>query len=73
MLNVKNKTIINNNGDEYHVLDEKGSYSLLERTTGGYQPFVVAWCLQEYKDKYVWGQGHYFDKKEDAEEYFSNM
>lgn len=47
--------------------NEKADYILADRGT----EFVAAWAPELSDGKLVWGQGHYFDKEEDAREYFN--
>jgi myo-inositol-hexaphosphate 3-phosphohydrolase len=63
--------IHNNNGHSYTILSSKGDYSLLERTTEGTSRYVVAWNLKKLDNgNYEWGQGHYFEKIENAKACF---
>jgi hypothetical protein len=66
-------TIIKNiNGKEYKVLSVKGSYTLLEKVKGGYQPFIIVYDIKEFKDGYSWGNGYYYSTLEDAMKIFNN-
>lgn len=47
--------------------NKEKDYILVDR---GYE-FVAAWAPELDGDKLVWGQGHYFDKLEDAKAYFN--
>lgn len=51
-------------------LDKNADYILIKRASD-YQPFVAAWAPEFYNGKLTWGQGHYFDKEEDARTYFN--
>jgi myo-inositol-hexaphosphate 3-phosphohydrolase len=63
--------IHNSNGKDYVVLDSKGSYTLLERTTEGISRYVVAWLLTTNDNNIsTWGQGHYFESLKSAKAYF---
>lgn len=59
-----------NAGHSWEVLDRKGDYSLLFSPTKKFMPYVVAWGLE---DDGSWGQGHYFQNKDDAVEYFEDQ
>jgi len=64
------KVILNDNGENYKVLDHKKDYTLLETVDRKEKEYIVAWCLQKYNDKYVWEQGHYFSSKKRAKKWF---
>jgi hypothetical protein len=51
-------------------LDKNADYILIKRNSD-YQPFVAAWAPEFYNGKLTWGQGHYFDKEDDARAYFN--
>lgn len=59
-----------NAGHSWNVLDRKGDYSFLFSPTKKFMPYVVAWGLE---DDGSWGQGHYFQNKDDAVEYFEDQ
>ena len=58
---------------EVEILDlnKEANYILVERKTD-YQPFIAAWHPSIQDGKLSWGQGHYFNTKEAAKEYFDS-
>lgn len=66
-------TIINTNGREYQIIRNKEEYTLLKDEKAQCQPYIVVWNLQEYKNGWSWGQGHYFSELQDAKTYFNRL
>lgn len=58
-----------NAGAEWVVLRSAGNYSLLYSKDRKFQPYVVAYRLD---DDGTWGQGHYFSDKSDAVTFLMN-
>lgn len=58
-----------NAGAEWTVLRSAGNYSLLYSKDRKFQPYVVAYRLD---DDGTWGQGHYFSDKSDAVTFLMN-
>ena len=59
-----------NAGYTWEVLDRKGEDSLLFSPTRKFMPYAVVWRLE---DDGSWGQGHYFQNKDDAVRYFEDQ
>lgn len=50
------------------VYKTQGKYTLLKLANADYQPYVVAYEYDE--NSQTWGQGHYFQKYEEARLFF---
>jgi hypothetical protein len=59
---------------EVEIIDlfKDKNYALVNRG-GDYQPFVAAWAPSFRDDSFSWGQGHYFDKEEDARAHINGL
>jgi hypothetical protein len=66
--------IHNSNGNDYKVIVDFGNYTLLTQVkpipNELSEKYIVAWCLNEYKDGFCWEQGHYFHNIDNAKQSF---
>lgn len=63
-------TYFRNAGAVWQIKAQAGDYTLVYSSERRISPWVVAWKLD---DDGSWGQGHYFEKQNDAEAYFNKV